>query len=57
MKCKFYLYGFVFSALVALLIFVNSKNGLDKQETEIKKLELKVESLENQLQELKRNGN
>lgn len=50
MKCKFYLYGFVFSALVALLIFFNSKKGLDKQAHEIEKLEAKIELLENKLE-------
>ena len=50
MKCKFYLFGFVFSALVALLIFVNSKKGLEKQASEIEKLETKIEQLESQLE-------
>lgn len=50
MKCTFYLYGFVFSALVALLIFFNSKKGLDKQAEEIKQLEAQVEMLETKLE-------
>jgi len=49
MKCKFYLYGFVFSALIALMIFFNSKKGLEKQAEEIKQLETKIELLEQQL--------
>lgn len=54
MKCTFYLYGFVFSVLVALLIFYNSKKGLDKQEHLIQQLEAKIEVLEEQLKEAKR---
>jgi uncharacterized protein (DUF3084 family) len=50
MKCTFYLYGFVFSALVALLIFFNSKKGLEKQAAEIEQLEAKIEVLENKLE-------
>lgn len=50
MKCKFYMYGFVFSALIALMIFFNSKKGLDKQAADIKKLEAQIERLENQLE-------
>lgn len=50
MKCTFYLYGFVFSALVALLIFYNSKKGLDKQAAEIEQLETKIELLKSELE-------
>lgn len=48
---SFYLYGFVFSAIIALLIFFNSKKGLERQEKEIQKLEKQVQQLELQLQE------
>lgn len=53
MRCKFYLYGFVFSVLIALMIFFNSKKGLEKQASDIIKLETKIEKLEKKLEAYK----
>ena len=53
MKCKFYLFGFVFSALIALMVFYNSKKGLERQESTIERLEFKIQELEQKLSEVK----
>ena len=53
MKCKFYLFGFVFSALIALMVFYNSKKGLERQESTIERLEFKIEELEQKLSKAK----
>ncbi len=51
MKNNFYLYGFVFALLVALLVYFNSSKGLERQEREIDRLEKQVSTLEKQLLE------
>ena len=57
MKNNFYLYGFVFALLVALLIYFNSSKGLDRQSREIEKLQQQVIQLENDLQNCKEKVN
>ena len=46
MKGKIYLYLFVFSLLVNVLQYVNSKGIIDKYEKDIKKFKAKIEVLE-----------
>ncbi|WP_157983115.1 hypothetical protein [Psychroflexus aestuariivivens] len=41
-----YLYLFVISALLAVLIYFNGKKIIDKQESKIQELELEIEKLE-----------
>ena len=47
MKGKIYLYLFVFSLLVNVFQYVNSKGIIDKYEKDIKKFKAKIEILEN----------
>ena len=47
MKGKIYLYLFVFSLLVNVFQYVNSKGIIDKYEKDIKKFKAKIEVLEN----------
>ena len=47
MKGKIYLYLFVFSILVNVFQYVNSKAIIDKYEKDIKKFKAKIEVLEN----------
>ena len=46
MKGKLYLYLFVFSLLVNVFQYVNSKGIIDKYEKDIKKFKAKIEVLE-----------
>ena len=46
MKGKIYLYLFVFSNLVNVFQYVNSKGIIDKYEKDIKKFKAKIEVLE-----------
>ena len=46
MKGKIYLYLFVFSLLVNVFQYVNSKGIIDKYEKDIKKFKAKIEILE-----------
>ena len=46
MKGKIYLYLFVFSILVNVFQYVNSKGIIDKYEKDIKKFKAKIEVLE-----------
>ena len=46
MKGKIYLYLFVFSFLVNVFQYVNSKGIIDKYEKDIKKFKAKIEVLE-----------
>jgi len=46
MKGKIYLYLFVFSILVNVFQYVNSKEIIDKYEKDIKKFKAKIEVLE-----------
>jgi len=46
MKEKIYLYLFVFSILVNVFQYVNSKGIIDKYEKDIKKFKAKIEVLE-----------
>ena len=46
MKGKIYLYLFVFSLLVNVFQYVNSKGIIDKYEKDIKKFKAKIEVLE-----------
>ena len=46
MKGKLYLYLFVFSLLVNVFQYVNSKGIIDKYEKDIKKFKTKIEVLE-----------
>ena len=46
MKGKIYLYLFVFSLLVNVFQYVNSKGSIDKYEKDIKKFKAKIEILE-----------
>ncbi|MGM0634858.1 MAG: hypothetical protein ACQESK_02245 [Bacteroidota bacterium] len=48
MKCRFYLFGFVFSLLIALIIYVNSTKTYEAQKEKINQLEEKIELLEKQ---------
>jgi cell division protein FtsL len=57
MKNNFYLYGFVFALLVALLVYFNSSKGLDRQSREIDKLEQQIIQLETELQKCKEKEN
>jgi len=43
-----YLYLFVISALIAVLIYFNSKKIIDNQETKIQELNAEIEKLEAQ---------
>ncbi|MCH8534914.1 MAG: hypothetical protein LAT51_07600 [Flavobacteriaceae bacterium] len=45
MKSKFYMYGFVFASLIALLIYFNSKKSYESQAREIEKLNTQIEQL------------
>ena len=47
MKGKLYLYLFVFSLLVNVFQYVNSKGIIDKYEKDIKKFKSKIEVLQN----------
>ena len=47
MKGKIYLYLFVFSILVNVFQYVNSKAIIDKYEKDIKRFKAKIEVLEN----------
>ena len=47
MKGKIYLYLFMFSILVNVFQYVNSKAIIDKYEKDIKKFKAKIEVLEN----------
>ena len=47
MKGKIYLYLFVFSLLVNVFQYVNSKGIIDKYEKDINKFKAKIEILEN----------
>lgn len=49
MKKNFYLYGFVFSSLFAMLVYFNSSKGLETQERQIQKLENQVNELKAEL--------
>lgn len=57
MKNNFYLYGFVFALLVALLVYFNSSKGLDMQSREIDKLKLQITQLKTELQKCKEKAN
>jgi len=46
MWCKIYLYGFVFSALIALLLYVNLNEQINRQQKKIEILEDKIEKYE-----------
>jgi uncharacterized membrane protein YciS (DUF1049 family) len=46
MWCKIYLYGFVFSALVALLLYVSLNEQIERQQKQIEILEDKIEAYE-----------
>ncbi len=46
MWCKIYLYGFVFSALVALLLYVSLNEQIERQQKQIEILEDKIEVYE-----------
>ncbi len=49
MKNNFYLYGFVFASLFAMLVYFNSSKGLETQERQIQKLEKQVTELKAEL--------
>lgn len=46
MWCKVYLYGFVFSALIALLLYVSLNEQIERQQKQIEILEDKIEEYE-----------
>ena len=46
MWCKIYLYGFVFSALIALLLYVSLNEQIERQQKQIEILEDKIEAYE-----------
>ena len=46
MWCKIYLYGFVFSALIALLLYVSLNEQIERQQKQIEILEDKIEVYE-----------
>ena len=46
MWCKIYLYGFVFSALIALLLYVSLNEQIQRQQKKIEILEDKIEKYE-----------
>ncbi len=46
MWCKIYLYGFVFSALIALLLYVSLNEQIERQQKQIEILEDKIEDYE-----------
>lgn len=46
MKCKLYLYGFVFSALIALVLYVTLNEQIERQSKEIEILEDKIKKYE-----------
>ncbi|MFO7702081.1 hypothetical protein [Psychroflexus maritimus] len=45
MKSKFYMYGFVFASLIALLMYFNSKKTYEAQAREIDLLKTQIEQL------------
>ncbi len=45
MKSKFYMYGFVFASLIALLTYFNSKKSYEAQAKEINQLKAQIEQL------------
>ena len=52
MKSKFLTYAFLFSVLVVVFQYVNSKQIIDKYEKDIKIYKVKIEQLEVQNSEL-----
>ena len=52
MKSKFLTYAFLFSVLVVVFQYVNSKQIIDKYEKDIKIYKIKIEQLELQNSEL-----
>ncbi|MDA0326054.1 MAG: hypothetical protein O3C41_03400 [Bacteroidetes bacterium] len=53
MKSKFLTYAFLFTVLVVIFQYVNSKQIIDKYEKDIKMYKVKIEQLEVQNSELK----
>lgn len=53
MKSKFLTYAFLFTVLVVIFQYVNSKQIIDKYEKDIKMYKFKIEQLEVQNSELK----
>gem|GEM_PF-2503269 len=46
MWCKIYMYGFVFSALIALLLYVSLNEQIERQQKQIELLENKINKYE-----------
>lgn len=46
MRCKLYLYGFVFSVLIALVLYVSLNEQIERQSKEIEILENKLKKYE-----------